>query len=168
MVLQIVQIEFILYRIFESCDIIGSRFSKVFFLASKTKVTPLKVLSIPHLELLGCVTDSDVVLCWIKGKEKCWKPWVENRVVSVRGIVRRVRWNHVAGSVNTADTATRVCKESDFQRWFRGPEMLYSRNSEVENFDAEERLKQVERLVSGEAKVVGGRKGKVGSRKMIW
>ena len=44
---------------------------------------------------------------------------MENRVVSVRGIVRRVRWNHVAGSVNTADIATRVCKESDFQRWFR-------------------------------------------------
>ena len=43
--------------------------------------------------------------------------------------------------------------------------MLYSRNSEVENFDAKERLKQVERLVGGEAKVVGGRKGKVGKWK---
>ena len=73
-----------------------------------------------------CWTESDVVLCWIKGKEKCWKLWVENRVVSVWGIVRRERWNHVAGAVNTADIPTRVCKESDFQRWFRGPEM-YSR-----------------------------------------
>ena len=90
---------------------------------------------------------------------------MENRVVSVRGIVRRVRWNRVAGSVNTADIPTRVCKESDFQRLFRGPEMLYSRNSEVENIDAEERLKQVERSVGGEAKVVGGRKGKVGKSK---
>ena len=72
-----------------------------------------------------------VVLCWINGKEKCWKPWVENRVVSARGIVSRERSNHIAAAVNTADIPTRVCKESDFQRWFRGPEMLYSRDSEI-------------------------------------
>ena len=36
------------------------------------------------------------------------------------------------------------------------------RESEVENFDTEERLKQVERLKGGEAKVAGERKGKVG------
>ena len=96
--------------------VVKSSAVKVFFLAFKTKATPLKVLSIPCLKLLGCVllaklmkeikkairlrvligdtycwTDSDVVLCWIKGKEKCWKPWVENRVVSVRGIVHRER-----------------------------------------------------------------------------
>ena len=86
-------------------------------------------------------------------------------MVSVRGIVRRERWNHVAGAVNTAGIPMRVCKESDFQRWFRVPKMLYSRESEVENFDTEERLKQVERSVGGEAKVVGGRKGKVGKSK---
>ena len=79
--------------------------------------------------------------------------------------MRRVRWNHVAGSVNTADIRTRICKESDFQRLFRGPEMLYSRNSEVGNFDVEERLKQVERLVGGEAIIVGGRKDKLGKSK---
>ena len=39
------------------------------------------------------------------------------------------------------------------------------RESEVENFDTEERLKQVERSVGGEAKVVGRRKGKVGKSK---
>ena len=49
-----------------------------------------------------------------------------------------------------------VCKESDFQRWFRGPKMLYSRDSQAENFDDEERLKQVERLEGGEAKVIVG------------
>ena len=66
------------------------------FLASRTKVTPLKILSISSLELLGwvllaklmkeikkaihsrvliddtyCWTDSAAVLCWINGKEKC-------------------------------------------------------------------------------------------------
>ena len=160
--------------------VVTSSAVKVFLLAPETKVTPLKVLSIPCLELIGCVllaklmkeikeairssiliddtycwTDSDVVLCRIKGKEKCWKPCVESRVVSVRGIVRRERWNHVAGAVNTAGIPMRVCKESDFQRWFRVPKMLYSRESEVENFDTEERLKQVVRSVGGEAKVVG-------------
>ena len=82
-------------------------------------------------------------------------------MVSVRGIVRWERWKYITGAVNIADIPTRVCKESDFQQWFHNSKMLYSRDSEVENFDAEERLKQVERLVGGEAKVVGGRKDKV-------
>ena len=82
-------------------------------------------------------------------------------MVSVRGIVRRERWKYITGAVNTTDILTRVCKESDFQQRFHDSKMLYSRDSEVENFDAEERLKQVERLVGREAKVVGGRKDKV-------
>ena len=44
--------------------------------------------------------------------------------------------------------------------WFRN--VVFQR-VEVENFDTEERLKQVESLVgSNEVEVVGGRKGKVG------
>ena len=39
--------------------------------------------------------------------------------------------------------------------------MLHSRESEVKNFGAKERLKQVERLMGGEAKDPGGRKGKL-------
>lgn len=103
------------------------------FSASKNKVAPLKELSIASLELLGCVlltklvkdirlavdkrlpinkviclTDSEVFLCWIKGKEKSWKPWMENRVTSIRKIVDRECWNHVLGSVNKADIPTKV------------------------------------------------------------
>ena len=47
-----------------------------------------------------------IVLYWIKGKEKYWKLWVESRVVSVRGIVHRERWDYIAGAVNTADIPT--------------------------------------------------------------
>ena len=76
---------------------------KLSFLTSKTKVAPMKPSSVPRLEVLGCLllsqlitgvalavssrvcvdgtfcwTDSEVTLCWVKGKEKCWKPWLEN------------------------------------------------------------------------------------------
>ena len=86
---------------------------------------------------------------------------MENRVVRVQGILHRERQNHIAGAVKTADIPMRVCKESDFQGWSHGPEMLHSRESEVKNFGAKERLKQVERLMGGEAKDPGGRKGKL-------
>ena len=45
--------------------------------------------------------------------------------------------------------------------------MLYLRDVELENFDAEERLKQVERSVDGEVKVVGERKVRQRGSKMI-
>ena len=86
---------------------------------------------------------------------------MENRVVRVQGILHRERRNHIAGAVKTADIPMRVCKESDFQGWSHGPEMLHSRESEVKNFGAKERLKQVERLMGSEAKDPGGRKGKL-------
>ena len=69
------------------------------FLCAKTKIAPLKKLSISRLKLTGCDllskilkdvsvalkgrvsidsaycwSDSEVALCWVKGKEKCWKP----------------------------------------------------------------------------------------------
>ena len=72
---------------------------RVSLLVSTTKVTPLKKLSMPRLELLSCVilskllnevlsivrkrisvnniccwSGSEVALCWIKGKEKSWIP----------------------------------------------------------------------------------------------
>ena len=79
--------------------------SYVKFLASRSRVAPVKQETIPRLELLAalilarlishvgealepevdityltCWTDSKVALAWIKGEEREWKPFVQNRM----------------------------------------------------------------------------------------
>ena len=78
-------------------------------ITAKSNVAPLKIESIPRLELMSCIllsklicsvkvalknyivfkhetcwSDSEVVLYWIKGVRRDWKPWVENRVGKIR------------------------------------------------------------------------------------
>ncbi len=126
----------------------------MYVLASKTKAAPLKSLTIPRLELLACLllsklineilvglqnriqledifcwTDSEVALCWINGKEKSWEPWVENKVVAIRKVVDRTKWNFVKGELNPADIPTKLSSnlvECFSGCWFDGPVMLSS------------------------------------------
>ena len=70
---------------------------------------------------------SNVALCWIRGDRKTWKPWVENRVVSIRKVVSKEKWHHIPGESNPADIPTRMVE--DFQdcfsdKWTQGPEIL--------------------------------------------
>ena len=87
-----------------------------------------------------CWSDSEVALAWIRGKEKSWKPWVENRVVEIRKVVYRAGWRYVKSGLNPADVPTRISSnnyESFTGSWFEGPSFILSLKDyaevEVEN-----------------------------------
>ena len=122
------------------------------FLASKTRVAPTKAMTIPRLELMSalllsrlcrsveealegvieleetsCFTDSRVALHWIKGVDQQWRQFVENRVVSIRGLMPEGRWKHCPGKLNPADIPSRGMLPGELERtqmWLNGPEWL--------------------------------------------
>ena len=91
---------------------------------SKTKVAPIKHLTIPCLEVCGAHllaqilhckevfslsfdvfvwTDSTIVLNWLTGSPRRFKTYEGNRVSSIMELIAPDRWSHVNGLENPAD-----------------------------------------------------------------
>ena len=126
--------------------------SRVSLVMSKTRVAPLSKVTIPRLELLSalilarliravddalspifstrivrCWTDSITAMYWIKGQEREWKLFVENRVQEIRKLVQQDLWDHCSGADNPADIPTRNTGIVNFMNkghWLQGPEWL--------------------------------------------
>eukprot|EP00794_Sanderia_malayensis_P015458 gene15458-biopygen12863 len=133
-------------------------------LCSKSRVAPLKQLTIPRLELLSArilatlmsnvknalseqVTinkvrfwlDSKTALYWINNQGE-WKQWVQFRVAEILQQSEKDQWGHVAGLSNPADLGSRGTTASQLvhsELWWRGPAWL--REGE-ESWPAELRL----------------------------
>ncbi|XP_075158073.1 uncharacterized protein LOC142231346 [Haematobia irritans] len=119
-------------------------------LTSKSRVAPVKSISIPKLELCGATllaeivhsivpflnvnnyeiykwTDSSILLSWLRKPACHWKVFVANRVTTITNKVGIDNWSHVASKFNPADLASRgVCPQDllDNQLWWHGPPWL--------------------------------------------
>ena len=123
---------------------------------SKTRVAPIKRQTIPRLELCGALllsqlithvnsvlslpscelfawTDSMVVLGWIQGDPRRFKPFVANRVTRLLENTTPQAWRHVHGSDSPADCASRGLFPSELVQhklWWNGPVWLTKNPSE--------------------------------------
>lgn len=140
-------------------------------IGSKTRVAPLKFLSIPRLELQAAVlgarladcivkahrmkitrrvfwTDSRDVVCWLQSDHRRYSQFVAFRVSELLDTTQMNEWRWLPTKKNVADEGTKWTRLPDFQpksRWFRGPDFLWQSENEWpdNNKDQGERMEEI-------------------------
>ena len=133
------------------------------FLLGKARVTPLKPVTIPRLELTAALvsvrvsqtlqqeleydnvsevfwTDSKVVLGYINNDARPFHTFVANRVQQIRDHTSPNQWHYVETKSNPADDASRGLSARslvDRKRWINGPAFLWENDESWRNLDSQ-------------------------------
>lgn len=136
--------------------VIGEDGIRCELVASKSRVRPLKGMTIPRMELSGALLmakmikevcmahdvqvervtlwcDSSIVLHWLSKCPAGMNTFVGNRIAEIQELTKGIQWNHVRTNENPADLTSRgkIASELvDNSFWFNGPSWLSKDESE--------------------------------------
>lgn len=129
-----------------------NNYINVRLVCSKSRVAPIKNVSLPRLELCAALllaqltstvisaleidfekvclwSDSSITLSWIGTEPYKLKTFVANRVSEIQDLTKNYTWRHISTVENPADIISRGIMPNELSSspmWFNGPPILYT------------------------------------------